>query len=283
MENVGLVLEGGGMRGLYTAGVLEYFLEQELFFPYVVGVSAGACMAATYLSRQKGRNKKVNTGLVHDPRYLSYRNLFTKRQLFGMDFLFDEIPNKVVPFDFDTFLNGKERFSVGTTDCYTGEATYFEKNEHGDNMLQIIRASSSLPFIAPPVHYDGKVLLDGGLIDPIPIRKSQMEGFNKNVVIMTKAEDFQRKPTKLASLANFFYRSYPTISGLLQTRHEVYNETLSFLKKEEEQGSTFIIQPSIELPVSPIERNQKKLIDLYELGYEDAKKQWGELTKWISS
>ena len=282
MKNIGLVLEGGGMRGLYTAGVLEYFLEKQLFFPYVIGVSAGACMAATYLSRQKGRNKKVNTSLVKDPRYLSLRNLVFKRQLFGMDFLFDDIPNRVVPFDYDTFNQGKERFLVGTTCCHTGKAVFFDKEEHSKNILQIIRASSSLPFVAPPVSYHGKLLLDGGLVDPIPIKKSQQDGNIKNVVVMTKAEDYRKKPSKFASLAKITYRSYPAIYDLLQNRHEVYNETLAYIEEEEQQGRTFVMKPSIELPVGRIERNEKNLIALYELGYNDAKEKWTSLNQFLS-
>lgn len=282
MENVGLVLEGGGMRGLYTAGVLEYFMEQELFFPYVIGVSAGACMAATYLSRQKGRNKKVNTGLVNDPRYLSLRNLVFKRQLFGMDFLFDEIPNKVVPFDYETFNTSKERFLIGTTCCHSGEAIYYDKFDHYENILPIIRASSSLPFVAPPVNYSEKVLLDGGLVDPIPIKKSQSDGNVKNVIIMTKAEDYRKKPSKLASLAKFMYRSYPAIADLLQKRHQIYNDTLAYIEEEEKQKRVFVIKPSIELPVGRIERNHEKLIELYELGYDDAKNTWNQLNHFIT-
>ena len=282
MKNIGLVLEGGGMRGLYTAGVLEYFLEKQLFFPYVIGVSAGACMAATYLSRQKGRNKKVNTSLVKDPRYLSLRNLVFKRQLFGMDFLFDDIPNRVVPFDYDTFNKGEERFLVGTTCCHTGEAVFFDKAQHSKNILQIIRASSSLPFVAPPVSYNGKVLLDGGLVDPIPIKKSQQDGNIKNVVVMTKAENFRRKASKFASLAKITYRSYPAIYDLLQKRHEVYNDTLTYIEEEEQQGRTFVMKPSVELPVGRIERNEKNLIALYELGYNDAKEKWTSLNQFLS-
>ncbi|MGO4886835.1 patatin family protein [Anaerobacillus sp. MEB173] len=281
MENIGLVLEGGGMRGLYTAGVLEYFMENDIYFPYVIGVSAGACMAASYLSRQRGRNKKVNIDLVSDPRYLSYRNMFTKRELFGMDFLFDEIPNKIVQFDFETFLESDEQFIVGTTDCVTGEPAYFAKKDHGHQMLKIIRASSSLPFIAREVEYDGKTLLDGGIIDPIPIKKSQQDGNRKNIVIMTKVEGFRRKASKLASISKFVYRRYPKIYLLLKNRYMLYNETLQHLQAEEDKGNVFLIQPSADLPVSRIERNQIRLQQLYELGYEDAKEQYKRLVNWL--
>ncbi len=282
MENIGLVLEGGGMRGLYTAGVLEFFLERNMFFPYTIGVSAGACMAASYLSKQKGRNKKVNTGLVSDPRYLSYRNLFLRRELFGMDFLFDEIPKRIVPFDFETFLKAEEQFVVGTTNCRTGEATYFNKRDHGKDMLKIIRASSSLPFISSVVEYDQKYLLDGGLVDPIPVKQAQRDGFKRNIVVMTKVETYKKQPSKLATLATLFYRKHPAIAKLLKERHLVYNKTLMYIESERKKGNLFVIEPSMDLPVTRIERNQKRLLDLYELGYHDAKYKYNQLLNWFS-
>lgn len=281
MRNIGLVLEGGGMRGLYSAGVLEYFMEKGLYFPYVIGVSAGACMAASYVSRQKGRNKKINIDLVNDHRYISYRNFIRRRELFGMDFLFDEIPNRIVPFDFETFLTEEAEYVVGTTNCETGEAVYYNKQDHGDDILKIIRASSSLPFIAPIVEYDGNKLLDGGIIDPIPIRKAQQDGFRKNLVIMTKAKGYKKKPSKLAPVVKFATRRYPKLGELLEKRYILYNETLDYLKLEERKANVYIIQPSKEIPVSRLERNQKRLMDLYELGYNDAKNQFDQINKWL--
>ncbi|WP_280771204.1 patatin-like phospholipase family protein [Salipaludibacillus daqingensis] len=281
MHNCGLVLEGGGMKGLYTAGVLEYFLEKKVFFNYVIGVSAGACMGASYLSRQKGRNKKVNIGLVSDSRYLSWRNLILKRELFGMDFLFDEIPNNIVPFDFHSFATSEEQFFIGTIDCHTGEALYYNKQDHGKDILKIIRASSSLPFIAPPVEYDGRLLLDGGLVDPIPIKKAFADGNQKNVVIMTKGDNNRLKPSKVSSFMKLLYRKYPAVADSLQKRLITYNEVLSFMETEQEKGNIFLIQPSVDLPISSFERNQKKLLALYELGYGDAQRHDQRLTEWM--
>jgi predicted patatin/cPLA2 family phospholipase len=281
MDNVGLVLEGGGMRGLYTAGVLEFFMENDLYFPYVIGVSAGACMAASYLSRQKGRNKKVNIDLVNDPRYLSIRNFIRNREIFGMDFLFDEVPNRIVPFDFDVFLKGSEQFIVGTTDCQTGEAIYFNKLEHGDHMLKIIRASSSLPFISSSVEYNQKLLLDGGIADPIPIKKSQEDGNRKNIVILTKPATENKQPSRFSSFIK--YKKHPKIGEVLLKRHHIYNKTVTHLASEEEKGNAFIIQPSANLPISGIERNQVRLQQLYELGYRDAQKQYKDLQIFLGS
>ncbi|ART76093.1 patatin family protein [Sutcliffiella horikoshii] len=281
MLNSGLVLEGGGMRGVYTAGILEYFMEKNLYFPYVIGVSAGACMAASYLSRQPGRNKKVNIDFVGDPRYLSYRNFWKKRQMFDMDFLFDEIPNKLVPYDYDSFLNRTEQFVVVTTDCLTGEPVYYNMDQHGEDMLQLIRASSSLPFVAPSVAYQDKMLLDGGIIDPIPLKKAQKDGFEKNVVILTKPVGYKKKASRFSSL--FKYKQFPIISERLQTRYKLYNETLDYVAAEKESGSTFVFQPSQPLPVGRMERKKERLQALYELGYEDAKNNYKALQEFLQN
>lgn len=282
MYNCGLVLEGGGMKGLYTAGVLEYFLENELFFSYVSGVSAGACMGASYVSRQKGRNKEVNVGLASDPRFLSWRNLIFKRELFGMDFLFDEIPNKLVPFDYEAFRESKERFLVATMDCQTGEARYYDKEKHGKDILKIIRASSSLPFIAAPVEYEGRMLLDGGLVDPVPVKKSIEDGNEKNIVVLTKGENKRLEPGRTSGLMRLLYRKYPAVAESFRKRLVTYNETLGFLEKEQKSGNIFIIQPSRELPVSSFERNEARLLSLYDLGYNDAKNNVIRLKQWLS-
>ncbi|WP_138417172.1 patatin-like phospholipase family protein [Aquibacillus sediminis] len=283
MQDIGLVLEGGGMKGLYTAGALEFFMEQELYFPYVIGVSAGACMAASYLSRQKDRNRKVNIDFVDDARFISYSNLWKKRQLFGMDFIFDEIPNKLVPFDFDTFLSSKEELVVGTTDCATGKPVYYTKAEDGHAMLTLIRASSSLPFVAPSVSYKDKHLLDGGISDPIPVKKARADGFSKNVVVMTKPKDYRKKRSKFSSVMKMIYRKYPKISEQLNQRYVTYNDTLDFMEEEKQNDRLFVIQPSVDLEVSRAERDPAKLTSLYKLGYEDAKKQYASLQYFLNS
>ncbi|WP_088105363.1 patatin-like phospholipase family protein [Halalkalibacter urbisdiaboli] len=281
MKGTGLVLEGGGMRGLYTAGVLEYFLEQKLFFPYVVGVSAGACMGASYVSRQEGRNKQVNIGLATDKRFVSLRNYLLRRELFGMDFLFNEIPNQIVPFDFDTFFTVNDQFIVGTTDCETGEPVYFHKNSIGKEILPVIRASSSIPFIARPVKIAGRFLLDGGLSDPIPIQKSIQDGNHKHVIIMTKSKTYRKKPSRLRPFIKRSYYKYPNIARLLSEQHIYYERACSTIETELNKGKAFVIQPSREVAVGMIERNQKKLTNLYELGYEDARVNYNKLIEFL--
>lgn len=283
LNQIGLVLEGGGMRAVYTGGILEYFLDKQLFFPYVIGVSAGACNAASYLSKQKGRNKIVTIEYASDPRYISWKNYFTNRQFFGMDFIFDEIPNKHVPYHYDVFYNGPSELVVGTTDCQTGAPVYFNKKEYGKDLLTVLRASSSLPFIAPVVNYHDKTLLDGGISDPIPIKKAQQDGFEKNIVILTRNEGYLKKPSKFHYLANRKYPDYKGLQKALQQRYQIYNETVSYLEKEEKDGNVFIIRPKVPLKVGRMERNPHRLEELYNQGYEDAKASFTGMNNWMNT
>lgn len=283
MNSVGLILEGGGMRGVYTAGVLDYFTERNMYFPYTIGVSAGACMGASYLSGQFGRNRKVNVNFVTDPRYISWGNLLKKRQLFGMDFIFDEIPNQIVPFDYEAFFARGEQYVIGTTDCETGETVYYDKNHPEYDLLRILRASSSLPFIAPIVEFGGRKLLDGGLSDPIPLRKSENDGFKRNVLILTRNEDYRKTPNRMPWLLRRAYKAYPKLVDTMLSRHDVYNDTLNYIAEQEKNGNAFVIRPQEMLTVGRTERNPAKLDALYLQGYEDAKRLYPALTDWIGT
>lgn len=271
MHKIGLVLEGGGMRGLYTAGVLDFFLEQNLHFDYIVGVSAGACNATSYISRQKGRNKVVNTAFINDWRYLSFKSLLINGSLFGIDFLFDEIPNRLVPFDFETFYRSPVNFKIGTTDCKTGRPVYFEKKDL-DRKCTVLRASSSLPLISPIVHYRGYDLLDGGISDPIPICRAVADGCQKNVVVLTRNQGYQKEPVSFIEqmMLKIKYRNYPAFIKTIFKRHEIYNETLKFIDLLEQQGQAVVIRPSSRLEVDRFEKNVEKLLELYSQGYADA-------------
>jgi predicted patatin/cPLA2 family phospholipase len=283
LENTGLVLEGGGLRGVYTSGVLQAFMEQNLYIPYVIGVSMGACNAANYVSRQIKRNRIVNIEYVNDPRYLSYLRLLTKGELFGMDFIFKTIPDELVPFDYETFLNSSQRNIAVVADCVTGEALYLDSKEIGKDYLYILRAASSLPLVQKPVRYNGRLLLDGGLVDSIPIRKSLADGNVKNIVILTQPADFRKQPQ---SLQWFIRMKYPQFTGLqkaIAERHVIYNETLDFIKQLEATGSVFVIQPDEKLPVGRVERDKSKLYNVYDVGYRDAKKKMSALLEFLSA
>ncbi|RAP74708.1 patatin family protein [Paenibacillus montanisoli] len=281
MESIGLVLEGGGMRGVYTAGVLDYFTEQNLYLPYTVGVSAGACMAASYLSRQLGRNRVVNVNWVSDPRYISWKNYWRKRELFGMDFIFDEIPNALVPFDYEAFEASKEQFVIGTTDCDTGETIFYNRFEEGFDLLTVLRASSSLPFIAPIVQYGGRNLLDGGISDPIPLRKAESDGHKRNVIVLTRDAGYRKSRNRFSLLIRRAYRNYPEFVNVMLRRHTIYNETLAYIDEQERNGNLFVIRPQLPLTVGRMERDSAKLDALYLQGYEDAKRLMPELQTWM--
>jgi len=283
MSANGLILEGGGMRGIYTAGVLEYFSEHGIYFPYTIGVSAGACMGASYLSRQLGRNRIVNVNWVSDPRYISWRNLWKNGQLFGMDFIFDEIPNKLVPFDYEAFQNSPEEYVIGTTDCLTGEAVYYRKSDPGYDLLKLLRASSSLPFIAPIVEFGGRKLLDGGIADPIPLREAEKEGYKRNVLILTRNSDYRKSRSRFPWLLKRAYAKYPKLVETMLHRYEVYNETLAYIESQEKSGNVFVIRPQEPLVVGRMERDPRKLDALYMQGYRDAGKLMPSLQEWMGS
>lgn len=283
VQDTALVLEGGGMRGIYTGGVLDFFMEKNLRFPYTIGVSAGACNGSSLISNQPGRNKQVNIGFIKDPRYLSFRNFLTKREMFGMDFLFDEIPNIHVPFDFETFFASSEEFVIGTTDVNSGEPVYFGKNDYNkETILPIIRASSSLPLMAPIVKVNGFELLDGGIVDPIPTNKARLDGYGKQVLILTRESHYRKKQSKFSSLLKTSYRQYPALVQAIQQRYKLYNDTMDEIEKREKAGELFVIRPTRTMEVKRIDRNEKRLGSLYEQGYEDAKKKYEELLAFLS-
>ncbi|MHA6482212.1 patatin-like phospholipase family protein [Paenibacillus sp. strain BS8-2] len=280
-EAIGLVLEGGGMRAVYTAGVLECLMEEDIYFTYNIGVSAGACMGASYLSRQAGRNRKVNVEYVSDPRYISWGNLIKKREMFGMDFIFDDIPNRLVPFDYDAYEASGERFVIGTTDCETGESVYYEKGTTGFELLTLLRASSSLPFIARIVEFGGRKLLDGGLSDPIPLLQSERDGNARNVLILTRNESYRKSPNRMGWMVRRIYGQYPKLVDTMLRRHDVYNNTLRLIEERERSGAAFVIRPIETLSVGRMERDPQKLGALYKQGYDDAKRQLPQLKSWM--
>jgi predicted patatin/cPLA2 family phospholipase len=280
--SIGLVLEGGGMRGLYTAGVLDFFAERGLYFPYQIGVSAGACMAVSYLSRQSGRNKTVNIDFAGDPRYLSWRKFLRhRRELFGMDFIFGEIPHSLVPFDFQAFEEVREEFVVGTTDVETGGPVYYSKSDTDFDMLTLLRASSSLPFFAPIVEYKGRKLMDGGISDPIPIRRAEKDGYHRTVLILTRHKGYVKSRNRLRWLLEKKFGVYPKFVEVMLRRHEIYNETVAYVEEQERSGAAFVIRPSYPVTVGRVEQNKAKLELLYGQGYEDAKMMYPNLLQWL--
>ncbi|MFC0522218.1 patatin family protein [Pontibacillus salicampi] len=273
MDKTGLVLEGGGMRGAYTAGVLDFFLDEDIHFPFVVGASAGACNGSSYVAKQRGRNYDVIVGYGDHPEYISYRNVLRRKGLFGMDFIFDTLPNKLVPFDYDTFFHSVQKgqtFAVGTTDVITGEPMYYQAFDSGDTLLKLIRASSSLPLIAPIIPHEERHLLDGGIADPIPIQPSLDALNQKHVIVLTRNEGYEKQRMKFPWFFRKKYKEFPMLIKALENRHIHYNKSTKEIEAMEQRGEAYIIRPTEPLHVSRVERNKEKLHALYEQGYEDA-------------
>ncbi len=269
MAKVSLILEGGGMRGLYTAGVLDYFMDQGLIFHDIIGVSAGACNSVSYISGQRGRNLDINAGFCSDKRYVSLLGLFTRGSVFNMDFLFDDIPNKLLPFDYNSFKNSECRLTAVSTDCATGRPVYTPIRDMLTDGIYV-RASSSIPLVSPVVEVEGKKLVDGGPSDSIPIRYSMERGFDAHIIIMTRHKGYRKKKSRLFPLCRLLLRKYPNLVNTMGSRHEVYNDSIVLAEELEKQSKAVIIRPKQPVEISRFETNPENLRNLHKNGYEDA-------------
>lgn len=267
---VNLILEGGALRGIFTAGVLDALDEKNLFCEFVIGVSAGACMGISYVSRQRGRSRKISLTYCQDKRYFSWQNVLREGNLFGVQFSYEEIPRKLVPFDYETFEKTSMRFISVVTDCATGQAEYFENDtpERKKNMVQEIRASSSMPFVSKPVEINGRLYLDGGIADSIPLEYSMKNGHAKSVVVLTRPKGYLKKENKkLAPLLKTFLPRYPKLAEAMSNRSVMYNRELALVEKMEAEGKCLVIYPP-ENDVGRLERDRNKLDALYQAGYQ---------------
>ena len=280
MIEAGLVVEGGGMRGVYTAGVLDYFMEKNLYFDDCYGVSAGACHISSYVSKQIGRSIKVTLDYINDKRYCSVNSLIKTGDMFGVEMLYDLIPNKLELYDYDTFNKFKGNFYSVVTNCKTGKAEYIKIKDMKKDIIAV-RASSSLPLLSRIVEINGKEYLDGGITDSIPIKKSIKDGHKKNVVILTRDKTYRKSKPKFLSLLKFKYKKYPNLVKAIENRYKIYNETLDFIEEEKAKNKVFIIQPKLPVKISRIEKDKDKLKELYDQGYEDAKELYEDLMKFL--
>lgn len=265
----GLVLEGGGMRGVFTCGVLDSFMDRGIRFPYAIGVSAGACNGLSYMSGQRGRAKYSNIDLLEKYKYIGLRHLLKKRNIMDFDLLFQEFPEHILPYDYEAYFRCPERFVMVTTNCTTGEANYFEEKQCKERLIDIVRASSSLPFVCPITYVDNIPMLDGGIVDSIPVMHARHDGFTNNVVVLTRNRGY-RKEIKGTKVPPFIYKKYPQLREAINRRSVVYNEQLELVERLEAAGEITVIRPQKPLMVDRIERDIKKLTDLYEEGYRCA-------------
>ena len=271
VENMGLVLEGGGMRGIFTCGVLDYFMDHNIWFPYVIGVSAGACNGLSYVSRQKGRARRSNIDILEEFRYVGLKYMFSQRNIMDFKLLFDDLPNRILPYDYATYFHSSTRFVMVTSNCLTGKAEYMEEKSSPQRLLDICRASSSLPFVCPVTWVDNIPMLDGGICDSIPVKRAIEEGFSRNVLVLTRNKGY-RKDEKEIKVPPFFYRKYPLIRKSLAIRNKKYNETMDMIDRMEDEGTAIVIRPEQPMQVGRIEKDIQKLKDLYEESVACARK-----------
>lgn len=262
----GLVLEGGGMRGVFTCGVLDCFMDRGIRFPYTIGVSAGACNGLSYMSGQRGRAKFSNIDLLARYRYIGMKYLLTKRCIMDFDLLFREFPERILPYDYEAYFHCPERYVMVTTNCLTGEANYLEEKQSEKRVIDIVRASSSLPFVCPITYVDGIPMLDGGIVDSIPLMRARRDGFTNNVVVLTRNRGY-RKKIQGTKVPPFIYRKYPALRAAINRRSVVYNAQLELVERLEEAGEITVIRPQRPVTVDRIERDIRKLTELYEEGY----------------
>ena len=265
-RKTGLVLEGGGMRGVFTSGVLDAFMKHNLTFPYVVAVSAGACNGMSYVSHQPRRARISNIDYLERYKYIGIRHLVTQGCIFDRDLLYDKFPNQYLPFDFDTFFNSEMEFEMVTTNCRTGLPMYLSERHDRQRALDIVRASSSLPYVSKIVDVDGEPMLDGGIVDSIPVERAIAKGFPRNVLVLTRNKGY-RSNGRDHKTPRFVYRNYPRLRVALSHRIEAYNAQLDTIDRMEAEGRVLCIRPERPMEVGRIEKDTAKLERLYEEGF----------------
>ncbi len=278
----GLVLEGGAMRGLFTAGVLDVMLERGVVFDGLVGVSAGACFGCNYKSRQPGRVIRYNKRFARDPRYCSWRSLFKTGDMFGAEFCYRDLPWTLDPFDGATFESDPMEFHLVATDCATGGPVY-KKLDKSDNLtFDWIRASASMPLVSRPVSIDGKEYLDGGLSDGIPLKYFERIGYERNVVVTTRPRGYRKFPRKSVCLVKPLLRRHPAIYKALKSRHVWYNDTLEYIDSQVAAGKALLIAPEAPLEIPRVCHDPDQMQRVYDVGRRAAESRFDEVAEFLS-
>lgn len=277
----GLVLEGGAMRGMYTAGVLDVLMEEKIQTDGVIGVSAGAVFGCNYKSGQIGRTLRYNLQFCGDKRYGSIHSLIKTGDIYDVELCYHEIPEVIDPFDNDAFVKNPADFYVVCTDVETGKPVYHKCTDCGRDDLKWMQASASMPLVSKIVETEGYQLLDGGIADSIPIMWFKRQGYKKNLVILTRPEGYRKKKMKFQKAINLMLRHYPNLAKAMARRYKVYNRTLDKLEELSKKGEVMVLQPSRLIEVSRLEKDPEKLKALYQLGREDATQKLSEIRAFL--
>lgn len=265
-RKVGLVLEGGGMRGVFTSGVLDAFMKHNLYFSNIVAVSAGACNGMSYVSHQPRRARMTNIDLLAQYDYISLKLLLSQGNIFDRTLLYEKFPSYIIPFDFNEYFKHSNGFEMVTTNCLTGMPTYLTECEDKERAIEIVKASSALPFVSKIVMIDGIPMLDGGIVDSIPVQRALDLGWDKIIVVLTRNKGW-RDTGKDHKIPSVLYRKYPRLRVVLSKRHAAYNEQLELVDRLEREGSIMCIRPKQPLEVNRLEKDVRKLERLYEEGF----------------
>lgn len=283
MQKGTLVLEGGATRGVFTSGVLDYLMEQDMYMSHVIGVSAGACNAVDYVSRQPGRTKDCMIPTDKSGNYYyGIRKFVKERSLMNMDLIFDIFPNQIYPFDYDTYFGSQIECELVVTNCLTGRAEYLKERSQKERLMKICRASSSMPLVTPIVNIGDVPYLDGGLADSVPLKHALELGNEKIVVIMTRNMGYRKKRVSrgMAEVYRKTYRSYPKLVKAILTRSFYYNRTMNVLEKLEREGKIFVLRPMVK-PVARLERNKDTLTAFYAHGYQLMEREYTRLKEYL--
>lgn len=278
-----IILEGGATRGVFTSGILDYLMEEDLYFSHVIGVSAGSCNGVDYVSRQIGRTKKC---MIPEKKEYSYysgvRSAIKEKSILDMDMVFDTFPKKIYPFDFETYFQSDMVCEIVTTNCETGKAEYMTEQSDPDRLMKLCRASSSMPLLSPIVNIDGVPYLDGGLADSVPIRRALQSGNEKIVLVLTRNPGYRKKPISKGTVKLYrrAYKKYPNLVHAAIYRNHVYNKTMELVERLEEEEKIFVIRPLVPT-VSRLERDETALTAFYQHGYNLMKRQREALKRYL--
>ncbi|MCI8603394.1 MAG: patatin family protein [Ruminiclostridium sp.] len=284
MVDAALVLEGGSLRGLYTSGVLDYFIEKNIEFSCVIGVSAGSLTGANYISKQKYRSAKINILHSNSNKYFGIYQLLTKGNAFNFDYLFNSPINNIYPYDINATLTSKQRFLICATDCIAGSPVYFEDKSNYEMMTNYLRASSSIPLLAKMININGTAYLDGGICEPIGIRKALQEKYKKIVVILTRDINYKKsKNSFIQSVIKVKYKKYPNLLDSLEKMNSTYNDLKETVDILEKKGDIFVIRPQKEVCIRRMEKRTRKLVELYFQGLEDAETNFKRMLEYLNS
>ena len=277
----GLIMEGGAMRGMFTCGVIDVFMENNIEFDGAAGISAGAVFGCNFKSKQIGRPFQINIDYCKDPRYCSIQSLIKTGDLYGADFCYRVLPEELVYFDKETFKDNPMEFYVGAADIETGKCVYHKCMDGGREDNTWMRASASMPLVSRPVEIDGYKLLDGGVVDSVPFRFMEEQGYDRNVIILTQPDGFVKEKNKLLPIIKIALRKYPKAYEAMATRHIRYNEDIEAIREREKEGKALVIRPKESLNIGKIEKDPEELRRVYEIGRKEAEKNLDKIREFL--